>query len=335
MMKLTVRHIDPQSLAVLSSEYRVPGITCSFIRGGRAAESLAYGVKDTKSGEAMTPDTLFEAASLTKTLFATLVLRLVDRGVCTLDEPIAARARDIGITEEERIGEVTVRHILSHGSGLPNWADKPLAFLFDPGKGFRYSGEGYFYLQKIVEQLTGKRFTDHLRDEFFVPLDMKHSAAVWDPSVGRRMTHKFDEKGVMAPLRDGVDLSGNAPEPNAAWSLYSCAGDYTKFLLEILNHRGHLPEELFREMVRPQNRADPGISWGLGFGIPAKDPSVIWHWGDNGGYRSFGMIDLSTGDGGCVFCNGAGGTGLCLELLSDITDGTFWADIGAFLETAE
>ena len=334
-MRLTSNGIDLKMLEELSAKYRVPGITCRLIRGGAAEETIAFGIKNAKTGESMTPDTMFEAASLTKTLFATLVLRLVDRGIFSLDKPVAESAQEIRITDDDRIRQVTIRHILSHGAGLPNWADKPLSFLFDPGKGFSYSGEGYYYLQKIVELVTGKSFVDHLIDEFFTPLGMFNSAAIWTPSVRDRMSCKFDEKGVMFPLRDHVDLAGHAPEPNAAWSLYSGARDFSEFLLEILHHQGHLPESLFREMRSSQNKADEGVSWGLGLGIPAKDPSAVWHWGDNGGYRSFAVIDLSTGDGGCVFCNGAGGTDLGLELFSRITDGVFWAEIGRFLETAE
>lgn len=334
-MRLTENCIDSQVLKALSAKYQVPGITLRLIRGGSAEETIAFGVKNTDTGENMTPNTMFEAASLTKTLFATLVLRLVDRGIFSLDKPVAELAQGIWITDDDRIRQVTIRQILSHGAGLPNWADKPLAFLFDPGKGFSYSGEGYYYLQKIVEKVTCKSFVEHLQDEFFAPLGMMNSAAIWDPSVGNQMSCKFDEKGAMVPLRNHVDLAGNAPEPNAAWSLYSGARDFTEFLLELLNHQGHLTESLFREMRSPQNKADAGVSWGLGLGIPAKDPSAVWHWGDNGGYRSFAVIDLSTGDGGCVFCNGACGTDLGLELFSRITDGDFWTEIGRFLETAE
>ncbi|HCU07517.1 MAG TPA: hypothetical protein DF480_00860 [Clostridiales bacterium] len=334
-MRLIENCIDPQVLKALSAKYQVPGITCRLIRCGTAEETIAFGVKNTETGESMTPDTMFEAASLTKTLFATLVLRLVDRGIFSLDKPVAELAQGIRVTDDDRIRQVTIRQILSHGAGLPNWADKPLAFLFEPGKGFSYSGEGYYYLQKIVEKVTGKSFVDHMMDEFFTPLGMENSAAIWDPSVGKRMSCKFNEKGAMLPLRDHVDLAGNAPEPNAAWSLYSGARDFSEFLLELFHHQGHLSESLFREMRSPQNKADDGVSWGLGLGIPSKDPSAVWHWGDNGGYRSFAVIDLSTGDGGCVFCNGPGGTDLGLELFSRMTDGVFWAEIGRFLETAE
>lgn len=183
--------------------------------------------------------------------------------------------------------------------------------------------------------MTGKNFVGHMTDEFFRPLGMADSAALWDASVGRRMTHKFEGDGAMIPLRDHVDLEGNAPEPNAAWSLYSGAADYAKFMLNILHCRGGISDAGFKEMTRPQNKAGDGVSWGLGWGIPAGDPSVLWHWGDNGGYRSFAVLDLESGDGACIFCNSAGGAELCIEWMEELTDGAFWQEIARFIETAE
>jgi len=335
-MKLIQSKIqDKRLMSSLLERYAVPGISCCFISNGQALKAEAIGVKNTETKELMRTDTMFEAASLTKTLFATLVLRLVDQGSLSLDEQVASRLPSLTLSDDDRIHAITVRQILSHGSGLPNWADKPLQFLFDPGKGFRYSGEGYYYLHKIVNAVTGKDFVDHYRDEFFIPLKMHNSRAIWDASMLDKMTNKFDRNGKMAPLREHIDLGGNAPEPNAAWSLYSSAEDYAKFLLEILKDKGHLSAYAFQEMVSPQNNAGNEILWGLGWGLSSKDPSVIWHWGDNGGYRSFATVDLATGDGACIFCNGAGGTDLCLELLTQTTDGDFWGDVSAFLETAE
>jgi len=326
---------DNEKLAILSKKHNVPGITYCIIENGQAKKAVAYGIKNIHTQEPIKPDTMFEAASLTKTLFATLVLRLVDRGLLSLDEPVSLLAPSVIVSKDPRIDTITVRQILSHGTGLPNWEDKPLQFKFDPGTSYSYAGEGYYYLHKIINVLTGKDFIEHLNDEFFKPLGMVNSAAIWDASVGLRMTNKFEKEGKMAPLRNFVDLAGNAPEPNAAWSLYSGAEDYAKFMLEIMNRHAGLSNSIFAEMIRPQNKADDGVSWGLGWGIPQKDQSVIWHWGDNGGYRSLAAMDICNKDGICIFCNSIGGTDLCIELMDEITDGEFWQDIAKFLETAE
>lgn len=334
-MRLIKEGVEPALLAQWMDQWQVPGVSYCLIKEGQAGEPFALGTKKAGSDQPVTADTVFEAASLTKSLFAVLVLRLVDRGLFTLDEPIALRAPSIRVTEDDRVEQITIRHMLSHGTGLPNWAAKPLTFLFDPGKGFSYSGEGYYYLQHIVEALTGRSFVELMEEELLKPLGMKDSAAVWNPDIWRKMSHKHDEQGRVLPLREGLDLEGNAPEPNAAWSLYSGAADFPAFLLELLHHRAHLSPALFEAMSSPQNQADAHIAWGLGFGIAKKAPDMLWHWGDNGGYRSFACIDLASGDGGCLFCNGQQGTDLCLHFFDQVTDGTFWGEIGSFLETAE
>ncbi len=327
---------DKAKLRDLSKRHRVPGFNYCLIKEGIAQQARAYGVKSIETGEPMTPSTITEAASLTKTLFACLVLRLVDRGVLTLDEPIAPLAPNVQVSQDPRIQTITARQVLSHGTGLPNWDKKPyLKFLFDPGTSFSYSGEGYYYLHKILNELTGKDFTDHYRDEFLRPLGMVNSYPVWEPAVMETEAnqHEKDERAI--PLKTELDLAGNAPEPNAAWSLYSSAEDYAKFMLEILNHHGHLSENSFREMTTPQNKAGEGVFWGLGWGIPEKDPNVIWHWGDDGGYRSLTVMDLKTKDGACVFCNSNGGTDLCIEFLDYLTDGEFWPEVAEFIAHAE
>ena len=327
---------DKAKLRDLARRHGVPGFNYRLIKGGVLQQAHAYGVQNVETGELMLPSTIFEAASLTKTLFACLVLRCVDRGLLTLDEPIAALAPDVQVSQDPRIQTITARQVLSHGTGLPNWDKKPyLQFLFDPGTSYSYSGEGYYYLQRILNEVTGKDFTDHYWDEFIKPLGMTNSYPVWEPAVNEIESRKHDKDEKLLPERKEPDLEGNAPEPNAAWSLYSGAEDYAKYMLEILNDHGHLSESSFAEMTKPQNKATEGIWWGLGWGIPEKDRNVLWHWGDNGGYRSLAVMDLETKDGACVFCNSFGGTDLCIEFLDYLTDGEFWGDVAEFIAHAE
>ncbi len=327
---------DEAYLKDLSERYKVPGFNYCLIRGGAAGPTRAFGVQNVETGLPMESGTIFEAASLTKTLFACLVLRLVDRGVLTLDEPIAPLAPNVQVSQDERIQTITARQVLSHGTGLPNWDKKPyLKFLFDPGTSYSYSGEGYYYLQRILNEVTGKDFTDHYRDEFLKPLGMSHSFPVWEEAVHDIESRKHDADGKLMPDRRHMDTEGNAPEPNAAWSLYSGAQDYAKYMLEILLQHGHLSDAMFAEMTRPQNKAHEGVFWGLGWGIPEADPHVIWHWGDNDGYKCFTVMDLETKDGACIFSNGFNGNDMEIEFLKKLTDGTFWDDIAAFLKVAE
>ena len=146
---------DPTLLAQKAERFGVPGCSVALIRGGEAFGSVTCGVRG-EGGEGVTEDTLYECASLTKPLFAVLALQLADKGLLSLDEPVAAQLGGIPWSEEADFEKITPRHILSHGSGLPDWHSRPMPMLFAPGTAFGYSGQGYYLLQHLAEKRTGK-----------------------------------------------------------------------------------------------------------------------------------------------------------------------------------
>jgi len=120
-----------------------PGAAVAFIEGGRPAAFACAGVRDLQSRNPITPATVFEAASLSKPVFAWAVLRLAAEGGLDLDVPLHDLLPQDLIPGEPLLERLTARHVLSHSSGLPNWLDKvPEPVLrFAPGEGFGYSGE--------------------------------------------------------------------------------------------------------------------------------------------------------------------------------------------------
>ena len=206
---------------------------------------------------------------------------------------------------------------------------------FAPGTGYSYSGEGYYLLQHLVEQLEGKSMDTLFRENFFLPWGMDSSKAEWTPMVGAAFSMGFDKDGKVTKVRDCIDDEGLAPEPNAAWSLYTYAVDYARFLCRMIRERGGLSETLFAEMTKPQNEATPTVEWGLGFGIPKKDRNVLWHWGDNRGFKSFAVWDKVTGDGAVICTNSDNGVDFYLPLLKLLTDGAFYDDVADFIAHAE
>lgn len=313
--------------------FPLPGITAAAIRGGSISESCALGIRN-DHGSPMTADTLFEAASLTKALFATLFLRLCDRQIVKLDEPVLSQLPEAQWSEDPRFSRITPRMALCHASGLPNWASRPMALKFAPGTDFSYSGEGYFLLQHLVEQKAGKSLAELFREEFLTPWSMDASG-VWTPEVGSRMSLGFGANGDVIKCRDKIDLSGNAPEPNAAWSLYANARLYAQFLCRMIRERGGLSEVSFAKMTSRKNDAGGAILWGLGWGIPAKEQSVLWHWGDNTGFKSFAIWDKDSGDGLTVFTNSDAGLPFYIELCRRMTNSCFFDEIEAFIARAE
>lgn len=313
---------------------KIPGATVAVIRAGEVTFSKAYGVRDAY-GAPMQEGVLFECASLTKSLFALLAMQEVDAGKIDLDEPIMKRLQDKPWSDDPRFGSITPRQALSHGTGLPNWEAKPMHMLFDPGTQYSYSGEGYFLLQRLVEQIEGKNMNELFKERFFGCFGMESSTAYWTPAVGAAFAQGFGRDGKVRKVRGSRRTSGNAPEPNAAWSLYSYAADYARFICGMIREHGGLSDKVFAEMTSPQNRADDNINWGLGFGIPAKEPNVLWHWGDNDGFKSFSVWDKVTGDGAVVTTNSDFGMDFYMDLLKQLTDGEFYDDVRAFIDNAE
>lgn len=313
---------------------KVPGMSISLICKGDLLYTNSFGVKD-EFGTPMTQDTLFESASLTKTLFGVLALRLTEEGLLELDMPIMEQFDVQPWSEDPRFLHITPRQCLCHSCGLPNWQAQPMEMLFDPGSSYSYSGEGYFLLQRLLEQRCGAALNVLLHRYFLDPLQMQPSTALWTPQVGYAFSAGFGADGTVVKRRNSRRTAGNAPEPNAAWSLYSNALQMAKFIQYMIRAHGGLGEQLFSQLSAPQNQATPEIPWGLGWGLCKKDPSVLWHWGDNDGFKSLSLWDRETGDGLCVYTNSDNGAALWSRLGRLLTDGVFFDDIDAFVRTAE
>ena len=311
----------------------VPGITVAAIHKGEIVYSKALGVK-TPQGEPMTEKTLFEAASLTKTLFGTMVNKMAEQGDLDLDKPISEVYIGDPWSDDPRVKTITPRHCLCHGSGLPNWAPKPMEVMFDPLSSYSYSGEGYYLTQFMVEQMTGKGLDGLLQEAFLKPLRMYRSAAVWNPEMTEFFSYGFGTDGNVNKIRNVIDLSGEAPEPNAAWSLYTNAFDMAKFAQYIIQKHGGLEKEQFAEMTKPQNWATEEIPWGLGWGLTKKDPSLMWHWGDNTGFKSLMMIDPKWGEALIIFTNSDNGFAFWEAAAKELTDAPM-DDIVNFVKVAE
>jgi CubicO group peptidase (beta-lactamase class C family) len=170
----------------------VPGLAMAVVEGKRVWRR-GFGRAIEEPAQSVSEETVFEAASLGKPVFAYAVLRLVDAGVLDLDHPLYEYLPTPD-ANNPRMKRVTARHVLSHTTGLPNWRQQPspLEPSEDPGKKFSYSGEGYFYLQRVVEALTNRPFARFMREQVLDPLDMKQSSYVWLPAFDERMAAGYD-----------------------------------------------------------------------------------------------------------------------------------------------
>jgi CubicO group peptidase (beta-lactamase class C family) len=316
----------------------VPGVAIAVIRDGKTTWLRGFGVKNIKSGQPATAETVFEAASLSKPVFTYGVLKLVDQGKLGLDVPLTTYLPKPYIDGDERLRKITARIVLSHRTGFPNWrpGDGSLQIYFTPGERFSYSGEGYVYLQRVVEHITGQSLNDYMTEAVFAPLGMKESSYVWRPDFDALTATGYDRDGKPAEL-------WKPKEAGAASSLNTTAKDYALFVDAILNRKGLKPSTLY-DMETPQVALDPecricikrepkelskNLFWGLGWGIQKLqgDSGVLWHWGDNGAFKAFVMADPKSKSGVVVFANSENG----LEIAETVVYEVMGRDSLAFL----
>jgi CubicO group peptidase (beta-lactamase class C family) len=281
----------------LIKDARIPGLQIAVIRDGRVVWHGNYGAKNSASMEPVTDETIFEAASLTKPFFAYYVMTLVDQGFLALDKPLVGYVSTEFV--EKLLGhplnekgfhrdwaeKITIRHVLSHSSGMPHGeTGRPFPLFFEPGTKWKYSADGYFFLQKVIETLKGDKLENLMRKEIIEPLGMTRSSLVWREDYEKTMANGHGFFGKPEDFRKRT-------ESHAGASLYTTAEDYAKFVCAVLNGALLRPETL-KEMLRPQidMDKDKGLGWSLGFGTQTDDRGLaIWQWGDYGIFRNYIM----------------------------------------------
>ena len=176
-------------------ETKMPAVSIAIVRDGRRSWQRAFGVKDTGTNEPVDVNTAFAACSDTKPVFAYGVLKLCEKGVLNLDTPLT-KYTTRRITADPRIERITTRHVLNHTTGFPNWRQgKDLPIEFDPGSKNQYSGEGFSYLQSVVEEVTHKSFADFMHDDVLKPLGMTASRVAYEEGTdyARRVARPHDQ----------------------------------------------------------------------------------------------------------------------------------------------
>jgi CubicO group peptidase (beta-lactamase class C family) len=280
-------------------------------------------VTNTETQKPVTVDTVFEAASLSKPAFAYAVMRMVERGELDLDASLAEIYPYDRLEHEPRYRQITPRMVMSHTTGLPNWGGPRLELAFDPGTEFSYSGEGFVFLQRAVEKITGMELDELMHREVFDPLGMEHSSYVWQDEYDELSATGHDALG--RPQQKGRPLHANA-----AATLHTTATDYTRFLGAILEGRGLAPETLDL-VLSPQVSAhgdndelEGMVSWGLGWGLQkgARHTS-FWHWGDNGPFKAYVVGYREPGVGLVYFANGDEGLAIGEAVLTAVFVDTF------------
>lgn len=290
----------------------IPGISIAIVKDGEIFWSRGFGLKNMHSKEPVSTDTVFAAASLSKPVFAYAVLKMCERGEFNLDTPLTEYTDKLLISDP-RLKLITARMILSHTSGLPKFiGEDPITISFTPGTKFSYSSEGYYYLQSIIEQITGQTLNDYMTRYVFMPLDMKNSSYVWK--------HQYEESAANGHDRQGRPQSMSRPSrASAAGSLRTTATDYTKFLMAmmepVVNDDFQLSKQSLDQMLQPQIKLSPSLAWGLGWALEqTPQGDCFWHWGDIEIFKCFTLTSKNFKKGIVILTNSENGLKICQEI---------------------
>ena len=308
----------------------VPSLAVAYVRDGRVAWTRVYGQQ--AEGVPASDSTLYNVASLTKPLFAELVLRLAADGRLSLDEPMSPWWTDPDLASDPRHGRFTPRLALSHQLGFTNWRRETEGVLrigFEPGTQFRYSGEGYEYARRFVQNRVGASLDSLARQYIFRPAGMRDIAFTRQPwFAGRMAIPKGPEGGWGEPSVDDT--------ANAADDIHTTVADYARFVVSVMNREG-LPPALVaqRDSIHQEGveRCDPAkvsicparIGYGLGWTVfEYADPrqNVLWHTGGDWGEKSIVFYWPHRREGAVLLTNGANGFSAIVPAALLLADGT-------------
>ena len=318
-------------------DFSIPGAALAIIENGEIVLQKYYGFADIEKGIKVDTQTGFNVGSISKTVAAWGVMKLVHEGKLNLDTPVENYLTRWHLPESKFDSDkVTLRRLLSHTAGLSlpsvsaerSFVNLPtieewlkgendglgsIEIILDPGTKWEYSGGGYGLLQLIIEEVSGQKFEDYMQVEVLDPLGMQNSSFKIDDEVMSTSATPYDRFG--KPTNFGLYTV------QAAAGLHTTLEDFIRFTFASLpEYEAHqkynsvLPVETVRQMLEPApNTTIGGWKYGLGYQSVHLDDSRVFigHAGTNTGWEANFRIDTTTNTGFIIFTNGSAGGNIC------------------------
>jgi len=294
---------------------RIPGAAVVVVQEDHVVYEKGFGTTSLSDPSPVTPQTLFDLASCSKSFTALAVLIMEDEGLVDLDVPVVRYLPDFQVADPEVADDITVRHLLNQTSGLPGKFAEPLVFYSGsdamrkvvasmakvhlnraPGASFEYSDLNYALLGALIERVSGTSFEDYLQRQVFEPLGMAYTTL--DPNEASRMERARGHQLAFGRVvtRDVPVYRSAAP---AGWVISSGTDMGRWLLLHLaegrLSGRQVVPPDLIRAMHTPgvtfvQNGDEVGYGMGWFTGTSIGGLSVLWHGGDTSNFATDMML---------------------------------------------
>lgn len=302
----SIRRLDGSTISVREAEAfarktladsRVTGAQIAIIDEGKLVWSAAFGLRRRDPALPVTRETTMWAASITKSVFATYVMQLVERGEFSLDTPVAKQlAKPLNeyeayrepaseIIKDPQWQSVTPRMLLAHTSGLLNFAflepDKKMRLHFKPGSRYHYSGEGINLVQFVIEQQKGRPLDQLMQEALFTPLSMTRTGLIYREEFAEDVADRY---GVNEEFR----AQTRRFPARGAGSMTSSAEDIACFAIALFSGK-IIKDETRKTMLTPfvqirtlhqfplkanepegKEAADAGLAYGVAWGLLTK-----------------------------------------------------------------
>jgi len=283
--------------------------------------------------------TIFQAASISKVVFGYIVMKLVDQGLIDLDRPLYEYTNntldvrflnafpddpEANAQNENWAKMITARMALVHTSGISaNWmrsgsaSDAKITLSYEPGTSYIYSGEGTYYLQRVVQHITGKSLNELANEKVFTPFGMIHSSFEWRDEY--HTTHAWGHYENNQPSATG-NLRPERPA-NAAFSLRTNVTDFVRFLDALMIGEGLTPEsyKVFTASgwyMGEGKHSTPGIR--ANYNEETSFGPMFYHSGSNTNFRAMFWLFPEAQTYAVYFTNSANGSGPMRRAMYDI-----------------
>jgi CubicO group peptidase (beta-lactamase class C family) len=323
-----VNNPNVESIKKQLIDQKIPAVAIGIISEGKIVKIISEGHND--MNRAIDSKTIFDVASLTKTITTLIALKLVDSNSWDLDEPLFKYWIDPDVKDNPNHKKLTTRHVLSHRTGFLNWRwmheTKKLTFDFEPGKKFKYSGEGYEYLRKALEVKFEKSLEELSDSLVFKPLKMKRSSLIWNDNIMKK-----DFAGTHNKTGKPYEYEKSF-KANAADNLLTTIEDFSNLAVEIIN-QNFLSQEIFKEMIKQQSIVREGIDFGLGWIVFNNLPNgeyALFNAGSDQGVNALTVLLPNSKRGMVVMTNGDNGRGMAMKLIAEILGDTGKQILGRF-----
>jgi CubicO group peptidase (beta-lactamase class C family) len=328
-----------QKIPQLLNDFIVPGTAIAIIENGEIILQKGYGYSNIDKGIKVSNTTGFNIGSISKTIAAWGVMKLVQEGKIDLDAPAEKYLTRWHLPKSEFDSDkVTIRRLLSHTAGLslhgyPGWSPKDdlptieesldgknngpgrVEIIMEPGTKWKYSGGGFSMLQLIIEEVTGQKFENYMQAQILNPLGMTSSSYTIDEKILKSSSLEHNNFGEV------IDFELFTAQ--AAAGLHTTINDFTKFALASLyadknNKQQILSASYLEQMMTPAPASNE--SYGLGYQVESIDGTsmtLAGHGGANTGWHAFLRVNPVTNDGFIMITNGGAGHNIYRQIYCD------------------